>query len=50
MYERLRFADNGEPQAITCWTVESTGITEAVTMSKFRYYSMLEQKEEALER
>lgn len=51
MYElAAAFADNGELQkAIDMLDrlEKSTGITEAVTMSKFRYYSMLEQKEEA---
>lgn len=45
-------ADNGElQQAIDMLDQleKSTGIIETVTMSKFRYYSMLEQKEEAFE-
>lgn len=44
------YADNGElQQAIDMLDrlEKSTGITEMVTLNKFRYYSMLEQKEKA---
>ncbi len=44
------YADNGELlKAIEMLNrlEKSTGITEMVTLSKFRYYSMLEQKEKA---
>lgn len=46
------YADNGELQkAIEMLNrlEASTGITEMVTLSKFRYYSMLEQKEKAFD-
>lgn len=51
LYELARaYADNGElQQAIDMLNrlEKSAGITEMVTLSKFRYYSMMEQKEKA---
>lgn len=46
------YADNGElQQAVDMLDrlEKSTGITEMVTLSKFRYYSMMDQKEKAFD-